>query len=367
MHVSWLSQHLAKRGHQITVFCAEQSPLHRDISSQAIPWKVFQPKGYFDPFTSWRLRAMLVQGGFDLIHAHFSRDLWIIVPAISGVRHIPIVFIKHIGTQKSKKDLFHRWLYRRVAHVIAISSVIAKNLLATHPLAPERLSVVHHGVDLTLFKNKQARSLIRSEFGIDADDVVIGSIGRLQVGKGHLEFLEMAGQIAAEFPRTKFMIVGEPTHGEENLARPIYQKAAQLGLGNRLIFTGFRTDVPDVLGAMDIFAFPSHAEAFGLVVIEAMAAGLPIVSSACDGVLDIIRDGENGLLIDPKDARQLTDAVRRLLINKSYAAMLASNGLKSVANNFAMARMLEQIEAIYDRVVIEYEESHHGRTNNPVA
>ncbi len=350
MHVGILSEQLRSRGHQVVVLCRAGSEIEKDAIRKGMPVFHFAPSGYLAPWSMCRLLAFLRRNPIDLIHAHYSKDLWTIAPVASLLRGKPIVFIKHIGTQKAKKDPFHRWIYRRISYTTAVSQVIADNLLATHPIGADRVGVIHHGLDLKLYQNLAAkRQQIRGEFGIAQQELLIGTIGRLQEGKGHLEFLEMAGRISKEFPHSRFMIIGEPTRGEEQRAKQIYDKIARLGLGKRLILAGFRNDIPAVLAAMDIFAFPSHAEAFGLVVIEAMAAKLPVVSSNCDGVLDIIDNEHSGLLVEAKNVEALTAAVRRLLLNENLRQTLAQAARSEVERRFTIERMVDEVERVYAR------------------
>lgn len=352
MHVGILSEQLRARGHQVTALCSAGSKIEKDMTKRQIPVVHFAPAGYFDPVTLWRTRSFLKRQAVDLIHAHYSRDLWTLAPLSAMSGKIPIVFIKHIGTQKPKRDPFHRWIYGHIRHTIAISQVIAHNLAATHPIDPERISVIHHGLDLSLYNSlEEKRQQARVELDIKPDEILIGTVGRLQEGKGHLEFLEMAKSISVEFPNSRFIIVGEPTKGEEHRANAIYHKISQIGLGHRLILAGFRKDIPSALAAMDIFAFPSHAEAFGLVLIEAMAAGLPVISSRCDGVLDIVKDGETGILVEPKSAAQLAKAVRTLLLDASLRHRLSRAGRQDVERRFSIERMVNEVENIYAQCV----------------
>jgi len=113
--------------------------------------------------------------------------------------------------------------------------------------------------------------------------------------QGHEDLLQAAAAVRADHPQVRFLIVGEATAGEDAYARQIRALAESLQLGDGAIFAGFRRDVPDVMASCDIFAFPSHAESFGVVLIEAMAMELPVVSTNCDGVLDIVVDGKTGL------------------------------------------------------------------------
>jgi glycosyltransferase involved in cell wall biosynthesis len=351
MHVGVLSQQLRKRGHHVEALCAAGSDLDRDLQNKGIKTAHFSPAGHLDIREICRCRRFLKMNHFNIMHAHYSKDLWTLVPA-TYFRHLPIVFIKHIGTQKPKRDPLHNWIYRRIGHTIAISAVIEKNLLETHAIPRDRLCVVHHGVDLTKYDDlEEKRAKIRHEFALSQNELLIGTIGRFQVGKGHLEFLQMAANISSRYPQTRFIMVGEPTRGEEATSKPIYDKITQIGLGKKLVLPGFRQDIPSVLAAMDIFAFPSHAEAFGLVVIEAMAAKVAVISSNCDGILDIVTHNDNGLLVPAHNSEQLTRAVEKLILDPAMRKRFADAGRRTAENKFNLENSVSQVESIYFSLV----------------
>jgi glycosyltransferase involved in cell wall biosynthesis len=117
------------------------------------------------------------------------------------------------------------------------------------------------------------------------------------------------------------------------------------------MLTGYREDVPALLSAMDIFVFPSHAEAFGLVLIEAMAMKLPVVTANCDGVLDIVLENQTGELVPPKDVKQLIQAVEKLILDRELRQIYSENGYNRARDCFSEARMLDQLEGLYHRLI----------------
>ncbi len=348
MHVGFLSAHLVKRGYKIIPVCYPGSPLERDLQERGFMPLRIRLGGYFHPFGIRQLAQWLDDNGVDLVHSHYSRDLWTIVPAIRRRGQVPLVLTKHLGTQKPKRDLLHRCIYRRVNHVVAISEVIRRNLLDTHPLRPEQVSVVHHGVDLSQFTPETIdRAAVRQELGLAPEHLVLGMIGRLQISKGYLEFLAMARQISAEIPHARFLLVGEASRGELSEAGMILDKIREWQLEKVVCSLGFRRDVPRLLAAMDIFVFPSHAEAFGLVLIEAMAMAKPVVASNCDGVLDIVLDRQTGLMVPPRHVEALSQAVLALARDGERRLKMGLRGREHVLKYFALDRMLSAIESIY--------------------
>jgi len=212
--------------------------------------------------------------------------------------------------------------------------------------------VIHHGIDLKQFQfREEDRHAVRAELGIRPDAKVIGIIGRLQIGKGYLEFLQMARRVKGAHPDARFLIVGPATRGETKEAGLILGKIREWDLQDCVIRTGFRADIPRVLSAMDLFVFPSHAEAFGLVLIEAMAVGLPIVSSSCDGVLDIVHHGETGWLVPPRDVTQLTEAVLALLQDEQKRKAFGEAGRRRAESCFDIEWMVNRVEDVYGRLV----------------
>jgi glycosyltransferase involved in cell wall biosynthesis len=188
---------------------------------------------------------------------------------------------------------------------------------------------------------------LRAELGYADDDLVVGIVGRVTPSKGHREFLDMAARLAGTHPRARFLVVGEATRGEEDEGRAILDGIATAGLAERVKVTGFRPDVPDLLAAMDVFAFPSHNEAFGLALIEAMATGLPTVSADCDGVLDIVEEGITGLMVPPRDGERLAVATARLLDDAGLRARMGAAGRARVLAHFTAERMAQDLERLY--------------------
>jgi glycosyltransferase involved in cell wall biosynthesis len=235
---------------------------------------------------------------------------------------------------------------------VAISEVIRRNLIATHPLAAEQISVVHHGVDLDQFTpDRIDREAVRNELGYAREHLVLGIIGRLQISKGYLEFLEMARRIKSEAPQARFLLIGEASRGESSEAQMILEKIREWQLEEIVQWLGFRRDIPRLLSAMDIFVFPSHAEAFGIVLIEAMAMAKPVVSSNCDGVLDIVQDHEAGLMVPPRNVEALTQAVSALARDARLRLELGRRARSHVLKFFTLQHTLDAIEFIYHRAL----------------
>jgi glycosyltransferase involved in cell wall biosynthesis len=193
-----------------------------------------------------------------------------------------------------------------------------------------RTHVIELGIDLDRFA--QGRP------ALPTDAPLVGNVARLAEQKGQRYLLEAA----VEIPDAGFAIVGD---GE--LRADLQSRAQELGLGDRVLFTGARADVPDLLASFDVFAFPSLFEGLCVAVIEAQAAGVPVVATPVGGIRETVVDGETGLLVPPRDPGALAQAIRRLLDDRDLAARLAAEARRRVRERFSVERMVERTLALY--------------------
>ena len=289
---------LLKRNVSVELLCAEESRIHIEANNLGLIVHSLKISWIANLFNILRLVSLIRRNKYNLIHTQASFDLWLLVPALKLLRsNIPLLLTKQIGSFIVKKDILHKWIYTRLTYALAISKTIQKNLIDTCPLPEKKVLLLHNGIDTNRFNPEKVDAhKIRKEFMIAEQEILIGMIGRFSPGKGHEEFLHAARELNKKYSLLKFIIVGEPSRGENSYAESIKKLALDYQLNN-LIFTGFRSDTSDILAAFDIFVFPSHAEAFGIALAEAMAVGIPSVCSNAEGVLDIAVDGETSLII----------------------------------------------------------------------
>jgi len=347
-----LTVQLQQRGHSVTLACPPETRLAREASNTGVSTFFLPVRGYFHPLLAQRLARELRRRSIQVIHCQHSRDVATVVPAmlLSGARR-PILLSKRVGSYINKKDLFHRMTYRYLDRILAISEVIHRNVLHTLPVSADRVLTLHDAIDSRRFSPDYGdRSKIRREFGYDESITVVGFVGRFSPGKGHEELLQAAASLKDRFPSVRYLVVGEPSHGEEQYAERIHALVRKLKIEPIVRFAGFRTDIPDVMASFDLFAFPSHAESFGIVLIEAMAMERPIVSTNCDGVLDIMVDGETGLMVPPRDAEAFANALERLLEDPPLRARMGAAARHRVIALFDQQRQLDRLEEIYSEL-----------------
>jgi len=343
-------QQLLKRNIAVELICSADSRIHIEANNLGIMLHPVTASGYLHPITTFRISLLLRNNNYSLVHTQASKDLWLLVPALflANIK-IPLFLTKQVGSFIVKKDFLHNQLYKRVRNIFAISTVIKQNLIETTPINSKDIIIVPNGIDINRFNpQKVDNKKVRKEFKIGAEEIVIGMLARFTLGKGHEELLLAAKDLNMEYKNLRYLIVGEPSRGEAEYADKIKELAIQYDLKN-LTFTGFRGDTPEVLSALDIFAFPSHSESFGIALVEAMAMEKPSVCSNAEGVLDIAIDNETSYLFENKNAADLKSKLKKLIESKETRISFGENARKRVIENF-------DIESITDKVVDIYNE-----------
>ncbi|MGE5621130.1 MAG: glycosyltransferase family 4 protein [archaeon] len=342
---------LLKEGHTVSLACIENSMLDKEASGLPITRVNFGSQN-FSLKSLFLFMKTLQEGKFDLVHTHYSKDLWLIIPALK-LLHLstPAVMTKHLGSAIEKKDPLHRFIYNRLNHAIAISEVIRQNLLDTTVLGEDKVSLIHNFVDTDKFVRKDNPKALKKEFNIGDSTTVLGLVGRISPGKGHEDVIEAVKIVSEDKPDIKVIFVGASQANEREFEAGLKSLVSRYGLDDYFIFTGFRRDVPELLSLFDIFLFPSHAEAFGLSLIEAMALGLPSVVCYSDGVKDIALENITSLTYGRKDFVKMAEHIKTLLLDTELRKRLSENSLERV-KLFSSELFQEKIENLYEKLVL---------------
>ena len=366
MHVPILATKLIEAGHQVLAVLHPDGQIQSETARRGIPFQLHRLGAYVNPLSTTRLWHLLKTYRPDIVHLHLSRDLWQVAPATRFGISTGIVLTKHVGSYVKKLDPLHRWLYDQVDRVITVSDVLNRNVCETCPVPPEKVVTIHHALDMGKYAPALCdRPTIRRDLHIPDGTLIIGTVGRLSPGKGHEDFLCAAREVLDQLPGTaiKFLIVGEASYGEEEYLETIRKLVHTLDLQDTVVFTGFRTDIPAVLHAMDIFVFPSRAEGLGATLIEAMAMGVASVSTLSDGTLDILTDGDTGLAFAPGDISGLAHAVLRLIHDSALRVRVGLSGQRHVRQRFDLKDMVARVERLYLAIV----EGRHGMSRSSSA
>jgi glycosyltransferase involved in cell wall biosynthesis len=238
--------------------------------------------------------------------------------------------------------------------------IYISNDLAEHHIAqgePEYKGIViHNGLDLQAFTRTYDSTLIRSELSITSDEILVGLPGRISYWKGQDYFLEAIAEVTKQIPNLKGLIIGglfDNSFGHDRrYFRKLQSLLKSLNLVDKILFTGLRSDMPRVLSALDVVVHASIVrEPFGLVIIEGMAAGKPVIATGAGGVLDIIEDGVNGMLVPCKDSKAMAQAILHVISNKAKAKQMGLAARRHVANKFSVQRQVTAVQELYDSIM----------------
>jgi glycosyltransferase involved in cell wall biosynthesis len=268
--------------------------------------------------------------------------------AAAQVMRVPIIIDHWHGFTRFtwKRRLICRMMGRGTDLSLAVSETVRRHLVEQGGLNPDRVRVVHNGVDQTRVQQARPRQEVRAALGLAPDAQVVGLVGRLDHwGKGHRELFEALAELRPRYPRLQALLVGGGRRLED-----MRLAAHDMGLAAAVHFLGNREDVPDLLAAMDIFALPSYSEGVSLALLEAMAAGLPVIASEVGGLPEVVQHEKNGLLIPPRDSTALVQALETLLADPILARHLAQRGQGHVAAHYSLDRLGMEINDIYDEL-----------------
>lgn len=239
------------------------------------------------------------------------------------------------------------------ARVLAMSVPVAA-MFSERARSSGRIAILGDGVDTIEYRPAIGGHRIRTELGIPSKTPLIGFVARLDPWKGLEVFLHAAALVSAHFPDARFLVSGDAPPGFESYADEMKALAQSLGLGDRVLFTGWRyrlRDIPELMAALDVFVHCALSpEPWGLVVLEAMAMGKPVVAAGAGGPAGMVLPGKTGWLGIPGDARSFADKICSLLQDPATASSMGKTGRERVLEHFALSDYVRRIETVYDQV-----------------
>ncbi len=340
VHFHDLACSLQERGHRVTCLVRPGSALARRLERDGLAVRRLRLVAWCDPGSVVGLARALRELGPDVLHSHSPRDYYLAAVATLGQ---PIC---NVGTRHQLHPItfppLKRPFLRRLAAVIAVSEAVRDGLLASGLPGP-RLVTVPNGIVMPT--SGSPRTVLRRALGLAPEGgPVIGYVGRLCPTKGADQLLWAASRLRGRWPGLQVVIVGGDT-GDGSYTTRLRSLGRELRLAVRIC--GYRQDAAQLMPAFDVLAVPSRAEPFGLVTLEALARGVPVVATRSGGSREIVRDGREGLLVPPEDPEALAAALHRLLAEHTLHARCAAAGPRRVAGHFTLARQVEATEKVY--------------------
>jgi glycosyltransferase involved in cell wall biosynthesis len=321
-------------------------PASRRLQDEGIPVRHLG-RGRFDPRILGDLVHLARECDARVLHVHgyAAADFGRI-----AARRVGAGLVLHEHFADPSMPVYQGWADRLLApltdRAIAVSGSTRDFLIQQRFVPPDRIRLIWNGAPLEEFAPVSAEraQAARRSLGLPLDAPVVGSIARLSLQKGHRYLVEAAARVLAVRPDARFLIAGDGDQMEALRAR-----ATTLGIADEVVFAGHRTDVPDVLGALDVFAISSLYEGTPLALFEAMAGGKAIVSTAVDGCREVLEDGETGLLVPPADAESLAQGILRVLEDEGLRRRLASRA-REASRRYDVRTCVDAMQQVYEEV-----------------
>jgi glycosyltransferase involved in cell wall biosynthesis len=287
----------------------------------------------------WKIRRLVGQHGAALLHANSSRGMF--YAGLAGrLAGVPAIWHVRIAAAEAWWDRLLAGMARRV---------VANSRATAGRFAGRAVEVIYNGEELEPFARADGRRF-RQELGLGGGPVV-GMVGRLTPEKDHETLLRAAALLAPRWPRARFLVVGEDPDPGQGRRAALESLAAELGVAGRVVFTGQRDDIPEVMAGLDALVHCAHQEAFGRVLVEAMAAGLPVVATAVGGIPEVVIDGQTGVLVAEGDPPAVAGAVEGLFRAPARRQALGRAGRERAVRCFSLEAHVERVQALYDQVL----------------
>ena len=294
-----------------------------------------------------RLARHISRRNIKIVHAYNFYGNVFAVPPARMVAPVVIASIRDCGPYLSPLQRRVQRYACQFADCVLVNANAVKNWLIADGCDERRIVIIRNGVDLARFAQAGRPDCLRAELGLAAGTPLVAVVSRLTRLKGLEQFLEAASAIAPRIPEARFLVVGETSPHDGWYLTELRNRAKELEVADRVIFTGIRSDVPSLLSSVDVAVMPSLNEALSNVVLESMAAGAPVVATRVGGTPEAVSDGETGVLVPPGDAAALTGAITTLLANPELATRLGRAARQRIVDRFSVERMVSATEQLY--------------------
>jgi glycosyltransferase involved in cell wall biosynthesis len=350
--VEQLATYLSPNRYNVKVACLyDPDPIGADIRAAGIPVINLDMRGKWDLRAPYRLFRLLRKENIQILHAHlFHANL--LVATIGKLAQIPaIIATRHsVEIGGTLREAVNRQSRPLCDAVITVSREVHQAEIQRSGTDRAKVVMIPGGVQVEEFlePDKVAMEQIKADWDLQSNIRLIGTVGRFVPPKGYSHLLDALHTANAQYPGVRSLLVGDGP-----LRAAMETKAEALGLLENVIFTGTRRDIPEILALLNVFVLPSLWEGLPIALLEAMAAGLPVVATAVGGTPEVVIDGVTGFLVPPRDPEALADAILRLLRDPDLRQRMGEAGRARVTEHFSVEQMVRKTEALYEQLLAE--------------
>jgi glycosyltransferase involved in cell wall biosynthesis len=328
-----------------------------DVEGCSVPVTEYPIRRLYGPTTLRRQAAFaryLRQHAVQVVHSFgFYANVFGVPAARAAGVPVVLASIRDTGDHLSPaRKLVQRQVCRLADRVLVNAEAVRRSLIS-EGYAPYKIVRIPNGIDISPFQAYRRRAGLRQELGVPEGVPVVAVLSRLNELKGVEYFLKAAAAVHSRLPDTHFLLVGDSAADAvgETYKRGLEAQAARMGLARRVIFTGFRSDIPELLAEVSVSVLPSLSEGLSNALLETMAAGVPVVATNVGGNPEIVEDGVTGLLVPPRDAYALAGAMLRLMASPELQTRLGWAGRRLVSRQFSLEQMARRTESLYLRAL----------------
>ena len=356
-HLVSLAVQTAGRGLKVAVACPAGGAVHEAVDASGILSIPLQLSGEICPLSDWKtvlqLTSHLRRGEFNLVHAHGTKAALVVRPAamLAGTEavfytiHNSIFFEGLALWKKQAMAVAEKIMARNTDRIITVSDNLRRELLERVGIRPDLVITIPNGIEICGEVQTEHSLQLRRHFNLPPLGRLVGTVARLAPQKGVSCFLRAAAILCPD-TSTSFVVAGDGP-----LRETLASEAQTLGLAERVFFLGHREDIPLLLQALDIFVLPSLTEGTPLSLLEAMAAGLPVIATEVGGIPEMIRHGVTGLLVPPNRPAAMASAVQLLLENSELARGMGRAGRARVEQCFSLQHMVDSTIEQYQQIL----------------
>ncbi len=356
-HVASLADGLDHSRFELEFGCLRRSgEFLEQLEARGLPVREYAVARLYGPHAlaqQLRFARHLRRQRIQIMHSYnFYPNVFAIPAARLARTPVVVASIRDTGAHLTPRQLRVQRLACRLADHILVNAEAVRQWLTDEGYNPSRISVIRNGLDLSRFASRGEDTSLRRELGIPDGAPLVAMLSRLSRMKGVEDFLDAAATVAARFQTAHFLVIGDNINPDgSEYRRELESRAARLGLKDRVVFTGFRLDVPRLLSAVTVSVLPSLSEGLSNTILESMAAGAPVVATRVGGSPEALEDGVDGLLVPPRDSAALSRTISWVLEHPEAAREMGRRARARVAQEFSLVRMIRETECLYARLL----------------
>ena len=344
-----IARHLDRSRFNPYVVLHKSRWVHQQLEEIGVPTRIIPCNRSWDIAFLYRFMKTCQELKIDVIHAHlFGAGLYASLAA--AMLRIPVIVTFHnelfLPGRRERFLRLKNFLIRHLAsRLILVADFMKDDYVSKGKYRADRLQTIYNGIEFASSETPSDLAVLRKELGLSESDLVVGHVANFRPPKGHRYLVEAAAKVCAEIPNAKFLLIGE--FGDGSIKSEVEMLAGQFRIQDKLLMLGFRSDVGRLLNLIDVFVLSSISEGHPLSVVEAMAAGKPVVATSVGGLPEIVNQDDTGYLVEPGDSSALAEKLCLLLKDGDLRERMGQEGRELARRRFSLATMMTSYEELY--------------------